>query len=144
VFFSVLGLELRAYTLSHSTIPSFLWWVFQDRVSWTICPGWLWTVILLIAASWLARIIGLSHRHPNFLKNHNKMHERWPLHVWHTPMHVSHQTILIPNYWLKLDIVLCGASSTDSETPQHEFHKVNKLCSSFICGFQKLLNPSVS
>jgi hypothetical protein len=26
-FFVVLGLELRAYTLSHSTIP-FLWWVF--------------------------------------------------------------------------------------------------------------------
>jgi hypothetical protein len=36
-FFAVLGLELRTYTLSHSTSP-FLWWIFQDRVSWTILP----------------------------------------------------------------------------------------------------------
>jgi hypothetical protein len=37
-----------------------LWRVFQDRVSWTICPGWLWTVILLISASWVAGITGVS------------------------------------------------------------------------------------
>jgi hypothetical protein len=24
-------------------------------------PGWLWTLILLIAASWVARIIGMSY-----------------------------------------------------------------------------------
>jgi hypothetical protein len=35
-FFAVLGFELRAYTLSHSTSP-YLRWVFWDRVSWTIC-----------------------------------------------------------------------------------------------------------
>jgi hypothetical protein len=29
---------------------------FWDRVSQTIWPGWLWTTILLIAASWVARI----------------------------------------------------------------------------------------
>jgi hypothetical protein len=34
---------------------------FWDRVSWTICLGWLQTVILLISASWLARITGMSH-----------------------------------------------------------------------------------
>jgi hypothetical protein len=34
---------------------------FWDRVSWTIYPGWLWTVILLISASWVARITGVSH-----------------------------------------------------------------------------------
>jgi hypothetical protein len=33
----------------------FLWRVFQD-----ICPGWLWTLILLIFASWVARIAGVS------------------------------------------------------------------------------------
>jgi hypothetical protein len=55
--FAVLGLELRAHTLSHSTSP-FLWWVFQDRVSWTICLGRLRTRILLISASWVARITG--------------------------------------------------------------------------------------
>jgi hypothetical protein len=30
---------------------SFVKVIFQDRVSWTICPGWLQTMILLISAS---------------------------------------------------------------------------------------------
>jgi hypothetical protein len=33
--------------------------LFWDRVSWTICLGWLWTKILLISASWVARVTGL-------------------------------------------------------------------------------------
>jgi hypothetical protein len=33
---------------------------FWDRVSRTICPGWLWTRILLISASWVARITGMT------------------------------------------------------------------------------------
>jgi hypothetical protein len=33
----------------------------RDRVSQTICPGWLWMVILLIFASWIARITDMSH-----------------------------------------------------------------------------------
>jgi hypothetical protein len=41
-----------------------LWRVFQDRVSQTLCPDWLWTAILLISATWIARIIGMSHRCP--------------------------------------------------------------------------------
>jgi hypothetical protein len=41
--------------------PLYLWWVFQDRVSQTICLGWLRTVILLMSASWAARITGVSH-----------------------------------------------------------------------------------
>jgi hypothetical protein len=61
-FFAVLGFELRAYTLSHSISP-FLWRVFQDRVSQIICLGWLWTTILLISASWVARITGMNHQH---------------------------------------------------------------------------------
>jgi hypothetical protein len=52
----------QAYTLSHSTSP-FLWWVFWDRVSWTICLGWLWTMNLLISASWVAKITDVSHWH---------------------------------------------------------------------------------
>jgi hypothetical protein len=43
-FFSVLGFELRTNTLSQSTSPycvGFYW----DKVSRTICPGWLWTSI---------------------------------------------------------------------------------------------------
>jgi hypothetical protein len=35
---------------------------FQDRVSRTIC--WLWTLIFLISASWVARITGVSDRCP--------------------------------------------------------------------------------
>jgi hypothetical protein len=34
------------------------------RVSQTICLGWLPTSILLISASQVARIIGMSHQHP--------------------------------------------------------------------------------
>jgi hypothetical protein len=36
--------------------------VFIDRVSRTICLGWLQTKILLIFAFWVARITGVSHR----------------------------------------------------------------------------------
>jgi hypothetical protein len=34
---------------------------FPDGASWTICPGWLQTMILLISASQVARIAGMSH-----------------------------------------------------------------------------------
>jgi hypothetical protein len=41
--------------VSHST-SSFLWWIFWDRVSWTICLGLLQSTILLNSSSWVARI----------------------------------------------------------------------------------------
>jgi hypothetical protein len=41
--------------------PFFCDGYFQDRFSWTICLGWLWTAILLISASWVARITDVSH-----------------------------------------------------------------------------------
>jgi hypothetical protein len=42
--------------------PFFLWWVgFQDRILRTVFLGWLWTEILLIFASWIAKIIGISN-----------------------------------------------------------------------------------
>jgi hypothetical protein len=59
-FFWGTGFELRAYTMSHST-SHFCDGFFQDRVLWTIFSGWLWTLILLIPSSWVARIIGVSH-----------------------------------------------------------------------------------
>jgi hypothetical protein len=34
---------------------------FWDRVSKTSCPSWILILILLISASWVARIIGRSH-----------------------------------------------------------------------------------
>jgi hypothetical protein len=65
-FFLVnLGFELRAswwqsrHSTSCSTLPDFFCdGYFWDRVSQTICPGWTWTIILLISASWLAKITG--------------------------------------------------------------------------------------
>jgi hypothetical protein len=37
---------------------------FQDRVARNICLGWLQTTILLISASWVAGITGVSHQQP--------------------------------------------------------------------------------
>jgi hypothetical protein len=37
-FFSVLGLELRAYTLSHSTSLFFVKGFYHDRVLWNCLP----------------------------------------------------------------------------------------------------------
>jgi hypothetical protein len=71
-FLAVLGLNSgphtwlnrHSYRLSHST-SSFLWWVFFVKIeSRTICPGWFWTMILLISASWVARITGVSPQRP--------------------------------------------------------------------------------
>jgi hypothetical protein len=36
---------------------------FQNRILQIICPGWLWTVILLISASWVARITDVNQWH---------------------------------------------------------------------------------
>jgi hypothetical protein len=33
-------------------------------VSWTICSGWSWTTFLLISASQVIRITGMSHEAP--------------------------------------------------------------------------------
>jgi hypothetical protein len=50
-FFEVLGLELRTFTLSHSTSSIFCEEFFEIRFHRTICQGWLRTTILLISAS---------------------------------------------------------------------------------------------
>jgi hypothetical protein len=63
LFLALLEFELRAFTLNHSTSspqPFFGEGFFWDRVSQTICPGWLQTMILLISASWVAMITGVS------------------------------------------------------------------------------------
>jgi hypothetical protein len=38
---------------------------FQDRVSWTICLGCLQTTVILISASWVARITEVNHWCPS-------------------------------------------------------------------------------
>jgi hypothetical protein len=45
VSFSILGLELRAFTLSHSTSSIFCDRIFQNRVLQNICLGWLQSVL---------------------------------------------------------------------------------------------------
>jgi hypothetical protein len=47
--------------LNHSASP-FLYWVFLRLGFSTVCLGWLQTAILLISASWVARITSVSHQ----------------------------------------------------------------------------------
>jgi hypothetical protein len=63
-FFPVLGIELRAYTLSHSTSPFFVMGFFKIRIWELFCRGWPQAMILLVSASCVARIIGMNHEHP--------------------------------------------------------------------------------
>jgi hypothetical protein len=48
------------YCLTH-TPPVHFALVILEMVSCELCPGWLWTVILLISASQVARITGVNH-----------------------------------------------------------------------------------
>jgi hypothetical protein len=41
--------------------------ILQHRVSQTICPGWLQTVILLISVTRVDRITGMSHPAPGYI-----------------------------------------------------------------------------
>jgi hypothetical protein len=66
IYFAVLGFELRAYTLSHFTSPFFCDGFFWDRVSRTICL--IVRIAILISASWVARITGVSHRRPAIIQ----------------------------------------------------------------------------
>jgi hypothetical protein len=58
--FALLLAKQALYHLSHNFIPFFSDY-FGDGLSRTICPGWLQTMILLISASQVARITGVSH-----------------------------------------------------------------------------------
>jgi hypothetical protein len=62
-FFFLQNWGLTAGPTPQATLPAhFCDCFFQDRISWTICLIWLQTVILLISASWVTRITGISHR----------------------------------------------------------------------------------
>jgi hypothetical protein len=49
--FEILGLELRAFTLGHSTSPIFERGFFEIGSCRTICVGWFQTMTLLMSAS---------------------------------------------------------------------------------------------
>jgi hypothetical protein len=69
IFFSALGFELWASHLLSGVLttwvtpPTLVMDFFEIGSYGTICPGWLWTVILLISASWVVRITVMSHQH---------------------------------------------------------------------------------
>jgi hypothetical protein len=44
--------------------PCFVLGIFEIRVSQAICPGLALNRNLLISTHWIARIIGMNHRHP--------------------------------------------------------------------------------
>jgi hypothetical protein len=71
---------------------------FWDRVSQTICLGWLQNVILLISASWVAKITGVSHQHSAFPNSHFPLLLSW--------------NILFPKF-----SCYCLSSSTVCRTP---------------------------
>jgi hypothetical protein len=57
----ILGLELRAYTLCYFTGP-FLWWVFFFEIRFLELFAWVArATIFLISASWITKIIAMSH-----------------------------------------------------------------------------------
>jgi hypothetical protein len=56
-------LQNRHSTLSHTSSP-FCSGCYGDEVSRTLCLGWPRLAILLISASQVARITGMSHQHP--------------------------------------------------------------------------------
>jgi hypothetical protein len=56
---------LNSWLSPWATPPAlFLCRVFEIKSHRTICLGWLWTMIFLISASWVVRIIGVSHWYP--------------------------------------------------------------------------------
>jgi hypothetical protein len=66
-FFLVLGFKLNASHLlgrCSTTWSLFFVGFFRDRFSQTVCPGWLQISILLMSASWVARIMSVSHQCP--------------------------------------------------------------------------------
>jgi hypothetical protein len=50
-FFAILGFELRAFTLSHSTSPFFVMNFFEIGSQELFARGWLQTMVLLFSAS---------------------------------------------------------------------------------------------
>jgi hypothetical protein len=68
VLFCCTGVWTQGLHLEPLHQPFFVMDFFWDRVSWTICLGWLWTSILPISPSQVARITGISEQGLKFLK----------------------------------------------------------------------------
>jgi hypothetical protein len=71
-FLAALGLELRASHLlgllgrwSITCATLFVLGFFKIGIHELLASGWLWTTVLPISASWVARITGVCHQHPD-------------------------------------------------------------------------------
>jgi hypothetical protein len=63
LFWQYWGLNSGPHTWATPPTPFCVWYSW-DKFSRTLCPGWLRTNILLISASWVARITGMCLGHP--------------------------------------------------------------------------------
>jgi hypothetical protein len=67
IYFAVLGLNLGPSPWATPPSPLlFCAGFFWDRILQTICLGWLQTMILLISASWVGRMTGVSYHSPAY------------------------------------------------------------------------------
>jgi hypothetical protein len=69
--------------------------IFQDRVLETIYVGWLWTAILLISASWVARITGVSCQHLAVILNFSIPWQSWTIESFSTIIYLYSCTPLL-------------------------------------------------
>jgi hypothetical protein len=76
----------------HHSTQHFIGW---DEISWTFCPGWPWTVILLISTSWVARIISVL-LHAQLLRE-----EIWGYKVGSTEMIFGKLSVLCGAFFTK-------------------------------------------
>jgi hypothetical protein len=109
--FFLVGLEseLRALCLpgrcsaTGATLPAlFCVWYCQDRVFQAVCPGWLQTTIILISASWVTRITGVSHWYPacySYFGNVGLTKYLLGLASNCDPPNLSHYLACADNYW---------------------------------------------
>jgi hypothetical protein len=77
----------------------FIW----DRVLWTICHSWLQTMVLLISASWVARIIGMK-----------PLTSGWFGYFWGK---VGHLHLSLPGLWSSYFYASHVAGMTDTYPP---------------------------
>jgi hypothetical protein len=63
LFFGGTGVWTQGLHFESFHQPFFCEGFFQDWVSRTVCPDWLRTAILLVSASWVARVTGVSYWH---------------------------------------------------------------------------------
>jgi hypothetical protein len=74
-FFNETGVWTQAFCyLIHTSRPVFFFFFlffsgyFGDGISWTSCSGWPQIKILMVSASHIAKITGMSHHHLEIIK----------------------------------------------------------------------------